>query len=150
MEGVYRLLASRFDDAGHRHERMVGRFMVHQGILLHLEDHSGALHELFPSGLITHRTQVRMDTIARSGHYRLLHEDDINQGVHPQHVQALDLGRTEPDSTFTLNGQGMPVPQIVEVWGDVVEVAGKRLSDDELHQIMSSVRDGTLILSPVE
>jgi hypothetical protein len=149
MEGVYRVLASRYDGNGQRHDRLLGRFAIYEGMLIHLEDHGGVMDTMLPAGMVTARTKMRLQGLERSGYYKVIPESEINEGHHPNHLERLDVGQAEPDSVFTLAGEGMPVPKVVEVWSDAVEVDGKRLADNEVHEMMDKVRAGTLILTPV-
>lgn len=148
MEGVYRLITHRFDKNGHKHDRLAGRFLIHQNVLLHLEDHNGQLHNWFPEGLVTQRTAERLNHT--SGYYSVIPEDRIEAGHHPEYVKTLDIGQTKPEATFLLNGEGMPTPQVVEIWAECIEVGGRRLSEAESAEMMDKVRQGTLILSLVE
>jgi hypothetical protein len=150
MEGVYRLIVHRFDGQGQQHDRTAGRFLIHQNVLVHLEDHSGNLEHWFPQGVLTARTTARLQDIGRSGYYELLHEDHVNEGHHPDRVEEMELGPVQPEAVFTLNGEGLPAPELVEVWADAIEVGGRRLGDREAADLMDKVRAGTLVLTPVE
>lgn len=148
MDGVYRLIVHRFDDAGARHDRLAGRFVIENGMLTILDDYMGKLHQLFPVGLVTARTKQRIASVDRSGYMQLVREDHVNEGEHPEHVNELDLGELQPEATFMLVGEGIPAPQLVEVWSNAVMVAGKRLSDLEARDLMDKVEAGKLILTP--
>jgi hypothetical protein len=150
MEGVYRLIAHRYDASGQQHDRLLGRFFIHQNVLVHLEDHTGVLENWFPQGIVTPRTVERLQRVGSTGYYEIVHEDDLNAGNHPDHLEEMDLGPVRPEAVFTLNGEGLPAPELVEVWGDSIEVGGRRLNDAEGADLMDRVRAGTLVLTPVE
>lgn len=150
MDGIYRVYAHRFDEAGQRHDRIMGRFAIEQGLLLILEDHYGKLHHLFPQGLITARTKKRMENLERSGYHQIVREDHVNQGHHPEHARDMDLGEMEPEARFMVSGEGVHAPQLLEIWSGAVVLAGRRLSDMETRELMNGVHAGKLILSPMD
>jgi hypothetical protein len=146
MDGVYRIYA--ITDGAQR--RLMGRLAVTDGYLHQLEDHFGTLGQLFPDGPVSNQALHRLDVMRHHPYYQVVQEDHINEGHHPADVPDLEIGPTEPEGTFTLAGEGMATPQIVEVWGEAIVMNGRRLSESDVHQIMSKVREGSLHLTPVD
>lgn len=150
MQGLYRLYHLRFTSDGQQSRRMVGRFLIYNGHIRILEDHHGSLHELLGSGELTTQTIERLNSMKRSGYWELIHEDDLNQGNHPEHVPDLDMGPEQPtpEATFTVSGSSLPAPQHLEVWPDVCVLDGKNLTKEEVEVLMSAIEMGKLTLTP--
>ncbi len=150
MEGIYRLYSLRFTADGQQTKRMVGRFLVHNGNLRFLEDHSGYLHRMFTPGEVTPQTIDRLHSIKQNGYWDLIHEDALHAGEHPEHVPDLDTGdqTATPEATFTVSGKDLPAPQHLEVWSGCCVLDGKKLSDSEVEILMSRVELGKLTLTP--
>lgn len=146
MDGVYRIYARKPD--GYR--RLMGRLAITDGLVHHLEDHHGSLEGIFPEGPVSPRTAQRLHSFSHSPYYEIVDEENINAGHHTEDIPDLEIGDVTPEATFTLAGEGLAAPQLVEVWHGAVVVAGRKLSEGDVHELMGKVRDGTLILTPVE
>lgn len=148
-DGLYRIYKLRFDETQQKHKRLIGRLLIHQGALWHLEDHD-QIHELFPEGQISAQTARRFDQFKHSGYFQVVNEEDLHAGYHPEHVEELDLGEIKAEAKFIMTGDGLAKPSIVELWDHVVVVDGHRLDDSEAQQLLHEVQAGRIVLSPVE
>jgi hypothetical protein len=148
-DGLYRIYKMRFDEAKQKHVRLVGRIMIHERTLHHLEDH-GQIHELLPEGEITAVTARRWGQLQNSGYYQVVDENDLHAGEHPEHVEDLDLGEIKAEAKFIMTGDGLAKPSLVELWDHAVMVDGHRLDDSEAQQLLHEVQAGRVVLTPVE
>lgn len=147
-DGVYRIYALSHGEKLNR--RLMGRVALVDGYLHQLEDHFGTLDAALPNGQMTEAATRCLQGMAHSPYYQVVNEEHINDGHHPQDIPDLDVGQMAPESCFMLAGEGLAAPQLVEIWGDAVVVAGRRLSESDLHELMGKVREGLLHLTPVE
>jgi hypothetical protein len=149
QDGLYRIYKSRFDEAKQKHIRLIGRILVHQNTLFHLEDHD-QIHEMFPEGPISKTTARRWDQLRNSGYFQVVDENDLHAGEHPEHTEELDLGEIKAEAKFIMTGDGLAKPSIVELWDHAVVVDGHRLDDSEAQQLLHEVQSGRVVLTPVE
>lgn len=82
--GIWRLY--REYPVGHEklEERLVGVFAIVGGVVHHLEDHDGILDDIVPEGRLNDRTFMRMLQLENSAYWRLVFENDIHDGEHPE------------------------------------------------------------------
>ncbi len=150
MQGLYRLYTLKFTADGQQSRRMVGRFLIYNGHIRLLEDHLGSLHHLLGSGELTTQVIERLESMKRSGYWELIHEDDLNQANHPEHVPDLDMGPQAgvPEATFSVTDPAAASTKHLEIWPDIVVLDGKNISKEEVEVLMSRVESGKLILTP--
>jgi hypothetical protein len=82
--GIYRLY--RESPEGHEKvdERLVGVFAIVGGDIHHMEDHDGILEDIVPEGRLTDHIFSRMVQLEDSPYWRLVHEDDVQDGEYPE------------------------------------------------------------------
>jgi hypothetical protein len=83
---VYRRYAERNE------QRLVGRFAILGGRIMHLDDHDGVIASAFPKGPLTARTLHRLEYMERSPYWRIVHEDHLDE--HPDLIPDLPVGAT--------------------------------------------------------
>jgi hypothetical protein len=84
--------------------RYMGRFLVHNGQLLILEDHHGMLKQHFRDGPLVGQNEQAIEDLSRSGFIELANEGNVQEG------KQMDLSSNQP-------GQGPeagPAPAFVE------------------------------------
>lgn len=147
-DGTYHVLARSWGPDGQEHNRMLSRFIIQNGNIQHIDDHTGHMAQTFPEGPMSYRTIEALDRLQTSGYYKLIHEDELYEGNHSYLLKPMDFGDIQPEEKYLLSGTDYPQPQLVEIWPDAVSLAGKTLSDQELRSIMDKVKEGVLTLTP--
>lgn len=130
-------------------EQLVGRFLIQAGSFYILEDHSKLLQDNLPDGKMDVWHDKVLWYLAHSGYYRIVSNDEINEGYHEDMLEDLDLGDEQPESEYCLVDLNGGEPQRMEMYGDSAILNGHRLTDEELDGIMTQVRSGTLKLLPI-
>lgn len=149
-DGIYKIYQLRHDETDETHRRLVSRLLVHGGQIVHLEAHHNAIDEMFPEGPVTDVAERRFLQLQHSGYYEVVNEADVAAGHHESEVEPLDLGHLEADHKFILTGEGLPHPQLIEMWDDAVVVDGRRLDDTEAHHLLQEVASGRLSMTPLD
>jgi hypothetical protein len=147
-DGTYHILARNWGPDGLEHNRLLSRFIIQNGNIQHIDDHTDNMTDTFPEGPMTYRTLEALEKLQTSGYYQLIHEDEIYEGHHAHLLQPFDFGDIQPDEKYVITGIDYPQGQLVEVWHDAVTIGGKTLSDQELRSIMDKVKDGIYTLTP--
>jgi hypothetical protein len=80
--GIYRLYRL-YPGEGQNEQRLVGKFAIVAGLVHPLEDHDGALEDILPKGKLTGWGLHRMIQMAHSAYWRLVMENDIQDGLEP-------------------------------------------------------------------
>jgi hypothetical protein len=150
MDGIYRIFRHRFDDAGTQHSRYLGRIVLLDGHLTHLEDHCASLGKLLPEGPMDESILQRFRSLQHSPYHEVVRESDIEAGAHDHHIPTLDLGEAEPEASYMLTGEGISMPQLIQVWAGCVTVAGERADDERVREMMERVKAGRWTLTPRE
>ncbi|WNM70323.1 hypothetical protein [Myxococcus phage Mx1] len=149
MDGIYRIYKLRHTEDGQTHRKLAARLFIHEGQVHHLEDHHD-MDRMFPEGPFTPQLQRRMRQLASSGYHQVVDEAHIAQGHHPELVEQLDIGPIQAEHRFLMTGANLPNPQLVELWDHAVVLDGRRLEDDEAHQLLQEVAVGRLTLTPLD
>jgi hypothetical protein len=147
-DGAYRILGRSWNHDGKEHCRLLARIIIQNGNIQHIEDHVAHMEDTLPEGPMNYRTLETLQRLESSGYYKLVSENDMDEGLHPEMLQPMDFGDIFPEEKYTITGIDFPQGQLVEVWHDAVTLAGKTLSDQELKSIMDKVKDGTYTLTP--
>lgn len=143
--GTYRVYRTRLDAQGVPHHQLCARFIVNNGFIHYLEDDDNVSRILEP-GEVNAKKEQRLRSMAASGYLKVVHEDDLNAGCHPEHLQVMDLGETCPEATFDLVSNGKK--QLLEVYGGATVLDGRTLSDDETRILMAEVAAKKKLLEP--
>src|SRR6266851_2331960 len=131
---------------GKPEQHMVGRFMV-EGDQFHiLEDHNNILSDHLSDGLMTPNHQKALFNLLHSGYFRIIPEDEINEGHHEDQIEDLDIGNTEPDATYLVSGPTLDEPKVLEMYGDNCVLDGKKLSEEEIKGLMQNIHNDVLKL----
>jgi hypothetical protein len=83
--------------------RLIGRFWIDGKNFHILEDHEFFLESALPDGELDQRHQAILNNLMTSGYFRIVHDEQTNQGLHDDLVQDLDLGPEEPDAEYLLS-----------------------------------------------
>ena len=86
QEGIYRLY--RTYPSGE--QRLVARFIFQGTDIKALEDHDEILADLIPNGRLNNNTLRRLESMKCSPYWRLVNEQDINQGFHEDLVPGVE------------------------------------------------------------
>lgn len=148
-DNVYRIYALSYPGE-EVNRKLIGRLAVHGGVIHHLEDHHGVLHHIVPSGVSSERALTNLEKLKDNPYYEVLSESDVDEGKHPHEIEELDVGEVEPEAMFTLAGEGIPEPVLVEIYADAILMGGKKLNEKEAHELMQKINEGKYILTPIE
>lgn len=145
--GTYRIFQV-IQTAGKPEERLVGRFYI-KGKMFHLlEDHDHLFRDSLPDGQMDEAHQKVIWNLMHSPYFRVVTEDEINQGFHDNLVEEIDLGQNKPDAEYLLSGYASE-PLHMEMYGENAILDGKRLTDEQLSGIMNKVREDRYKLVPI-
>lgn len=129
-------------------DRLIGRFLIDGKQFFILEDHEDLLESALPDGMLDNNHLNTIDKLNHSPYYKIIHENQLNQGHHDHLIEDLDIGPVEPEAEYILSGRNY-APERMEAYGDSILVDGKKLEDQEVQEIMSKVRSGEFKLIPV-
>jgi hypothetical protein len=90
--GIYRLYRLYPHDADRVDQRLVGVFAIIGGSIHHMEDHDDLLEEMLPEGKLNDAKFYRMMQLSDSPYWRLVHENDIESGEHPDLMPEANVG----------------------------------------------------------
>ena len=143
--GSFRIYKVDFDGLGFQ-EHLIGRVWIDQGQMHILEDHYSLLSDQLPEGPISDIHQKVLDSIINNGYFKIIHEDDLNSGLHEDKLEELKLGDTDPDHTYVLQDvNGEEEPQYVEVYGERIFVEGREITEE----VTNAIKSGTMKLYPL-
>jgi hypothetical protein len=145
--GTYRIYALIHGD-GDPQEVLMGRFMVHGNNFITLEDHDGLISNELPDGPIGHLHDKFVHGLDNSGYFKLVPEQQIDQGLHDDLVDDVSWDDTNPEARYLLLGPNEE-PKRMEMYGHTVVLDGEKLSDDEVKKIVEAVRENKFKLLPV-
>lgn len=143
--GTYRIYRTRLDAQGVPRHQLAARFINSNGHIHYLEDDDHVSGILEP-GVIDAKKESRFRSLQGSGYFKVVHEDHLNAGHHPEHLQVLDLGETCPEASFDLTYDGKK--HLLEVYSGVTILDGHELSDDETKMLMSEIAAKKKLLEP--
>lgn len=146
-DSIYRIYQLGHTDKPFR--RLVARFAIHGGNVIHLEDHLHSLRDTLPEGVFSDDHKSQMLRMAHSPYYQIVNENNIEQGDHPDDVIEIDHGVNGPERTFEMTVPGAPKPFKLELTGRVVTVDGKRLSEQDAAGLLEQVKAGQISLKPL-
>lgn len=146
--------------------RGVGRYMVHEGKLHHLEDYHGVLQAMVPEGPLTATTVARLHGLEFAPHFVVApHEAPLpeQRAQAPAAEQAPEVQTAidappPPPPVFEYFRPGMVKPHVVEFGAQGAALDGRKLDDTELNLMLANAqkglatiryRRGTLEESPV-
>lgn len=136
---VYEVLHNQ----GKPHDQLVARFLIDENQFHILEDYSHILSDALPEGIFDAGHERLLNQLSNSGYYKIIHEDEANEGHHEGLIEDLDIGDVHPDSEYLIYKEG-DEPQTMQMYGDSAILNGKKITDEELQQIMDKVRSGEL------
>lgn len=80
--GIWRLYRVNQDNHEKPEQSLIGVFAILNNMLFILEDHTGLVSDTFRKGPVTDKVRMKMVQLMHSPYFRLVHEDDINDGLH--------------------------------------------------------------------
>jgi hypothetical protein len=144
--GSYRIYEVMHNQ-GEPHDQLIARFLIDDNAFHILEDYNHLLSDALPEGLFDDGHERMLSQLASSGYYKIIHEDEANQGHHENLIEDLDIGDVEPDSEYIIHEEGEE-PQTMQMYGEIAILNGRKLTDEELQQIMDKVKSGELSMHP--
>ena len=96
LPGTYRIYKTRIDAHGDPRHQLLARLMVNNGHLHYLEDADDSMSRILKPGAVDAKTERRFESLTGNPYLKVVHEDDLNAGHHPEHLQVMDLGETGP------------------------------------------------------
>ncbi len=132
---------------GKPHDQLVARFLINDSQFHILEDYNDLLSDALPEGFYDASHEKLLNQLASSGYFKVIHEDEANQGHHESLIEDLDIGDINPDAEYLLYQDGEE-PQTLQMYGDTAILNGRKISEDELQQIMDKVHSQELEMHP--
>ena len=125
----------------------VGRILVHDGRIRHLEDYHGLLAALLPEGRMDEHAAARMYALSTSPHLSVTRDLPEPEPEQPLAVPVPEAPAAppmpeiieRPPSVFQYKRAGMERPHTLEVQGDTYLLDGNLLSPEEVQIILSNV-----------
>jgi hypothetical protein len=134
--------------SGDPQEVMIGRFMISHNNFNILEDHDGLLGRELPEGAMDDHHQKCLFELDNSPYFKLIPEQQINQGLHNDLIEEVDWADTNPEARYMLIAPNEE-PKRMEMYGETVVLDGEKLSDEAVKKIVGAVREGKFKLVPV-
>src|SRR5277367_1207167 len=131
---IYRIMHGNGDPQ----ESLVGRFMVQGNNFTTLEDHDGLITNEVPDGPIGYPHQKFFNGLDNSGYFKLISEQNINQGQHKDLIGDVDWDDSQPEARYLLLAPNEE-PKHMEMYGETVVLDGERLDDDAVKKIIEDV-----------
>ncbi len=145
--GTYRVFEIMHNE-GKPHDQLVARFLIDDGAFHILEDYNHVLVDSLPEGVYDEGHEKVLTQLSNSGYFKVIHEKDANEGNHESLIEDLDVGDVEPDSEFLIHEEGT-APQTLQMYGGTAILDGKKLSDEELQQLMDKVKSSEFTMHPI-
>lgn len=149
MDGIYKIYSVEFRN-NQQFRHLMGRIAINNGQVLHLEDHHHNLDRLFPTTLSLLEVKERLVQLQHNPYFNIVDEEAVEHGKLPHEVPDLEVENAAPEEIFTVAGEGMLDSEILEIWPDAVTLAGKKLTDLEVKELMERVQAGKIIMTPIE
>ena len=149
-DGTYRVYSVRQTN-GDPAERFLARFLINDKKFNVLEDYENLLSRNLPEGQITPSHDKLIWSLMHSGYYKVVHEDEGNQGAYEPLIQEMDTGGDQPpDATYLImdNFNEYEEPKQLEMYGETAFLDGQKISDEELKQIVESANNGQIRMLP--
>lgn len=148
-DGVYRIYYHYDHERYGPQRRLHSRFVIHNGVIHHLEDHFGHLDSMMPEGNLDNRHKRQLARLLTSRCFELINEDDIMAGECEDEIPEFDPGLTLSDAQFWMISKDGGEPQKVEVQGDVVTIDGIKLTDEEAEKLIFCIQNGLVQLKEI-
>src|SRR5690606_22836906 len=148
-DGVYRIYYHYDHEKYGPQRRLHSRFVIHNGVIHHLEDHFGHLDSMMPEGNLDNRHKRQLARLLTSRYFELINEDDIMAGEYEDEIPEFDPGLTLSDAQFWMISKDGGEPQKVEVQGDVVTIDGIKLTDEEAEKLIFCIQNGLVQLKEI-
>jgi hypothetical protein len=134
--------------SGDPQEVMIGRFMISHNNFNVLEDHDGLLSRELPEGVMDDHHQKCLFELDNSPYFKLIPEQQINQGIHNDLIGEVDWADTNPEARYMLLAPNEE-PKRMEMYGETAVLDGQKLSDEAVKKVVEAVREGKFKLVPV-
>lgn len=145
--GSYRVFRIHHTQGGPL-EQHIGRFLIQDGNFHILEDYDNLMSDIFPETPVDDYHKKGIWNLVNSGYYKVVHEDEANQGLHDDLIEDLDIGSVEPDAEYIYLIPGSE-PQRIEMFGENAIIDGMKLSEEELRKLIEKANEGEARLVPV-
>lgn len=144
--GSYRVYECLMNQ-GKPHDQLVARFLIDDNQFHILEDYNHVLSDALPEGLYDSGHDRLLNQLAASGYYKVIHEDEANEGNHENLIEDLDIGDVDPDQEYLIHEEGQE-PQTMQMYGETAILDGRKINDEELQGIMDRVKSGEMTMHP--
>lgn len=141
---IHRILHTQ----GTPYEQHMGRFMIQDGQFHILEDYDNLMSDTLGEGLLDDTHKKFICKLTNSGYFKLIHEDEANQGLHDDLIDDLDMGPVEPDQEYIYLVPGSE-PQRIEMFGENAIIDGRKLEENELRELVEAANEGLARMMPV-
>jgi len=137
---IYRIYSLAHSNQGASMKRMLARFVIVDGQLIHLEDHLDGLQRILPEGPVSQQTLIRMNRLKMHGYFKLVNENSL--GNWKQMVPNLDLGEILPDHAYQVTDtQGKLVGQM-SFYEDQIFLNEKIQAGEDREKLLEKIRSG--------
>lgn len=147
IKGIFKIYKHSHSNHHDDHDKLIGRVMFDKRECHFLEDHDGFLSSNIHEGPVSEEHGRFMENLAHSGYFKVVPEEEIQQGLHDELIPDLDIGEIQPDHEYLLIDptQDGP-PKRVEIHNSFWIVEGKNLSPEEKNDLLNSIREGKVQL----
>lgn len=145
FKGIYKIY-SRIGVSGIP-DRLIARIHIDSDFNI-LEDHLGIFDGALPEGSMDDIHHKFIESLAASGYFRVVSEDQLNQGIHDDMIEELDV-HVQPDHEYLLYGQDGEAPKRLHIFDDSWVVDGAQLSEEEQQKYIEQIRSKQLGLHPL-
>lgn len=147
QDGTYRVYRIHHGH-GKPIERLVARFLIKSKQFHILEDYEDLFEDSLLNGDLTPSHIRYLEDIFNSGYFKLIHENEANEGNHSALIDDLNIGDLDPDEVFLIQREDQE-PQLLELYKDKYVLDGKQIDDKEVEDIMKNVHIGLVTMEPV-
>ncbi len=140
FKGVYKIY-SRAGVSGIP-DRLIARISIDKDFHI-LEDHQGIFDGSVPEGPMDPLHHKFLESLASSGYFRMVSEEQLNQGVHDDMIEDLDV-HVQPDHEYLLYSQDGEAPKRLHIFEDSWVLDGAQLSEEEQAKYIEQIRNKQL------
>ena len=144
-DDIYTVRQRHAGDAGLEH-RPLGRVMVKDGQVHHLEDYEGHLEGMFPEGFVGDHHDKRLAALNSNPYMEVVPESEAaTSRLHDEAPEAdiPDPPKAKPirQSVFEYTRPGFDKPHTLEMHGDNVVLDGQTLPPEERVKLLENLRN---------
>lgn len=127
-------------------DRLIARIKCDKDFSV-LEDHVGLFEDILVDGLMDDLHYKILESLDYSGYFKLISEEQLNQGLIDSMVPELDLN-SKPDHEYLMsNGQNAPIR--LHIFDNHWVINGKQLTPDEKNKYIELIRSNKISIHPI-